>query len=326
MKFDISYGRLNAVVFVSIALPFLIFSCRKNDPQINESGLPNTYCTTLPSEYDNHIGWITTQTELPRQIRPCFNPLNSDEIVFQEDSEEGESGVFKYNMLTKEKTLLAQGSLVSQPSWGVNDWILLVFYDFNVWRIKSDGTGLEQLTTEGGYYSPKWNSEGSHFMTYTPFKADVSYIHNTGGEVTDSIPFDVRHFYSTEISPYIISHHQNQYSLFDSTINTVVFDHQFQSEWGGSSSGSVLWRDENNLIYANSDGIFTSSYNYQQIARLVEGCNSVSYSHGDINQEKTQMIWAFSKKEYIGSGIVKVETVLQLMDVDGNIILNNVLE
>lgn len=328
MQNDKTYSRLCTIgILIPIVLSFLLFSCRKDKLQVDNTHENQiNHCIPLPSAYDDHIGWITFQTELPRQLRPCFNPSNSDEIVFQEDSEVGESGVFKYNMLTKEKTLLAQGALVSQPSWGVNDWILLVFYDYNVWRIKSDGTGLEQLTTSGGYYSPKWNFEGTHFITYTPFKHGISYIHNSDGEVTDSIPFDVMHHYSFEITPYIASQHGNQIQIFDYMQNEVIFEHQQLSEWGSISSGSVFWKDHNHLIYSHPDGIFNSRYNFDQTNRLVEGCNSVSYSHGDINHLKNQMIWAFSQREYIGYGIVKIKTVLQLMDIEGNVIDKNVLE
>src|SRR5690554_1112618 len=105
-----------AFPLIGLTIFFLFISCRKNELNLNEQ---NQQCIPFPPEYYNHVGWITTQTELPRQLRPCFNPNNSNEILYQEDTNEG-TGIYKYNLLTKEKTLIIEESIVSQPSWGLN--------------------------------------------------------------------------------------------------------------------------------------------------------------------------------------------------------------
>ncbi len=317
-------------VFISLTLiifAVLLTSCRKDNSLVQDEDELNTnQCVPLPPEYHEVIGWMTFQSELPRQLRPCFNPTNSNEIVFQEDSESGTSSVYKFNLINKEKTFLAEGPVVSQPSWGVNDWILLVFYDFNVWRIRPDGTDLERITEGGGFYSPKWNADGTRFVTNLPFQPDFSLVHDVNGEITDTLMFDVRHSYTLEKDPYIVVHHQSLYRVYDRSVNDIVSEYQFQSFWGGGGSGSVFWKDDYSLVFSNPDGIHSADYGYQQLCRLVDACNSVSYLHGDINSEKTQMIWSHSQREYIGSATVKIKTKLQLMDVNGNVLMDDVLE
>lgn len=296
---------------------FLFISCRKNELNPNEQ---NQQCIPFPPEYYNHVGWITTQTELPRQLRPCFNPNNSNEILYQEDTNEG-TGIYKYNLLTKEKTLIVEESIVSQPSWGLNNWILLVFYDFNVWRVRPDGTELEQLTSEGGYYSPKWNVTGERFMTYTPGQQGYSYIHEANGVVIDSIPFNVRNSYTWQKPDHIISHFENIYKLYEISSNAVIAEYEHTLS---SGAGSVFWVGSEKIIYSNPNGIYTSNSLYQNISKLVDACDSRSYGIGDINHEKTLMIWTTSNKEYIGGGVVKVNTKLQLMDMNGNVIIEDI--
>lgn len=302
-------------------------SCRKDHSLVQDDDeLKPNQCVPLPPEYHDVIGWMTFQSELPRQLRPCFNPMNSNEIVFQEDLESGTSGIYKFNLITKEKIFLTEGPLVSQPSWGVNDWLLLVFNDFNVWRIRSDGTGLERITEGGGFYSPKWNVNGTGFVTNLPFQPNFSLVHDINGEIIDTLLFDVRHSYTLEKDPYIVVHHQSLYRVYDRSANNIVSEYQFQSFWGGGGAGSVFWKDDYSLIFSNPDGIHSTDFGYQQLCRLVDACNSVSYSHGDINNEKTQMIWSRTQREFIGSATVRITTRLQLMDVSGNVLMADVLE
>lgn len=302
-------------IFILIAL----ISCRKEEPILLEA---YEQCTPLPPDYYNYVGWPTYHMELPRQLRPCFNPNNSNEIIFQEDVEDGISGVYKYNLETKEKTLVVEGMIVRTPSWGINDWILLVFNDFNIWRIKPDGTGLEQLTTGGGFYSPQWNASADKFMTYTPWQPDFSYIHNADGIIVDSIPYDVKNSYHWAAPDIIVSYYHHKLTVYDRTENTVITEYEHGAE---GSQSTVLWAGDDQIIWSNDNGIFTSNLAFTEIVHNVKSCNTRTYSLGAINPEKTEMIWTVSNIEYMGPGVTKTSTELQLFDIHGNLLIEDIV-
>lgn len=91
---------------------------------------------------------------------PCFNPENPDEIIYREHHfNTGEFWLCKLNLKTLEKDYIFQGGFWSSPRWGMNNWIIFSLSDANVYKIKSDGTGLQQLTSNGKSFAPGWSHD-----------------------------------------------------------------------------------------------------------------------------------------------------------------------
>ncbi|GAB2947645.1 hypothetical protein GCM10027048_10770 [Hymenobacter coalescens] len=53
--------------------------------------------------------------------------------------------------------------VVSGPDWSRRGWLLLVRSGGQVWKVKSNGDSLTQLTSQGYHYSPSWNPAGTEF-------------------------------------------------------------------------------------------------------------------------------------------------------------------
>ncbi len=94
---------------------------------------------------------------------PCFNPNNPEQLAYCRD----ETTVFKpgyelwvIDFCTGERKMLVD-NLFYGLDWSIKDWLIYTATDQNIWKIKSNGDSLTQLTFVGAYNRyPKWSPNG----------------------------------------------------------------------------------------------------------------------------------------------------------------------
>jgi len=96
---------------------------------------------------------------------PCFNPNNKEEIAYMRKDHETFTGcnfeIWVLNYCTGETRFLTDGICYS-IDWSVKDWIVFTGEDRQLWKIKSDGDSLTQLTNSGSYNNfATWNKFGN---------------------------------------------------------------------------------------------------------------------------------------------------------------------
>ena len=105
------------------------------------------------------------------------SPNNNDEIVFLKKKVNGgwhESELYHFNLCSGEGNCIAVGGRLMD--WNIDDWLLLIQPDQNIYKIKTDGTGLQQLTFDGDYNNqPRWNPDGARFV-YTKVSNGKGYF------------------------------------------------------------------------------------------------------------------------------------------------------
>lgn len=138
----------------------MLFSCEENKLP------PGNDC---PSYIE---GWESTlqSTFIYRNYNfstPVFNPNNADEFAY---IRKPPLAVFNYE-LRKHKISTGEDNLISniyycgfQLNWSNTDWILFNQTVYDVWKVKSDGTGMIQLTSSGMNMNPSWKPDGSAFI------------------------------------------------------------------------------------------------------------------------------------------------------------------
>ncbi|MBL7771459.1 MAG: hypothetical protein JNM95_01205 [Chitinophagaceae bacterium] len=108
---------------------------------------------TYPEKYSYHF--------------PCTNPKNDFEICFcrMENNVQGfgSMDLFTYNFCTGKSKKIASNTMLS-VDWGVNGWIIFTGSDGNLYKIKSSGDSLKQLTSDGEAYSAKWSPDGNSYI------------------------------------------------------------------------------------------------------------------------------------------------------------------
>ena len=144
------------VILVWIGLSLFLLSCKEKEGTEE----PPAYCAACEPCERFYLPWSPIPypvKQLPQQrYSPCFNPNNGNEFVYvDEDREAKTSMLIKYNLLRQQQVmLLSKGSVVGQPKWGKNGWI--VFSNgTNIFKVRDNGDSLAQLTFEGINQNPE---------------------------------------------------------------------------------------------------------------------------------------------------------------------------
>lgn len=103
--------------------------------------------------------------DYPYPTAPCFNPSNSDEFVYREVSV-SKNSLVKFNRSTGEKKLLLDNfPMIGQPSWGRSGWVVFSTLQWKIFKIRDDGTGLQQISFTPRDIGPEFDPTG-RYITY----------------------------------------------------------------------------------------------------------------------------------------------------------------
>lgn len=111
------------------------------------------------------INFFGSEAKMYKQ--PCFNPLNPNEFVYYyKDFESSVFQLVKYNLQTKQKTVLAEPvSIHGQPKWSRKGWIAFTRvsgYVDHIFIVKDNGDSLRQFTQDKYNYDPAWDAKGEN--------------------------------------------------------------------------------------------------------------------------------------------------------------------
>ena len=302
--------------FLTVIL--LLYSCRKDKvPQISPENIIEEACDCIPLSTSN-IGVFDQYIQGEKYyLWPQFNPNNDNEIIYVETSPGNIKLLYKLNLVTLEKTLIFEGKMPYEPSWGFDDWILLNLMDYQIWKIKSDGTQLTQVTSNGAWFHPEWSLSDDKFIAYHGY-VDVNdfysgVVWDVNGAVIDSF----------EWSPTVGSWRHPLYYGGVSTEKVVVIDplaNQFISTLNtdpNKSYNSFNWISEYEALLTNIDGMYRYNIYTKDITKLKCSCSSRWYIGGTTNSSNTKIIYQLALLTRIDGGTVQEERELVIMNFDG---------
>ncbi len=110
--------------------------------------------------------------------KPQFNKQNANQIIYlrAEKDQPGKQSLFAYDLGSNQFWPLIHNHPqleVADFSCGPQGWILIQSKDFELWKMRANGTGLERMTfvkRDGFAYSPSWSGDGS-LISFTVKKA-----------------------------------------------------------------------------------------------------------------------------------------------------------
>ena len=159
-------------IAITFLMSLLFFACHKDDDEIiiapdcledylipvvelEDSSIFVCYfeCQTIYSS-DNPYNYYY----------PCFNPQDSDQLAYyHRDSSEYNNTyeLWVLDFCTGEQKMLVDDAFYGLD-WSIKDWLIYTASDQNVWKIKSNGDSLTQLTSTGIFNRyPRWNDKGN---------------------------------------------------------------------------------------------------------------------------------------------------------------------
>ena len=281
-----------------------VVSCVKDAPIP-----PEKSCNDLPASPP--IGW-NYQIDSPYFMFPYFNPINPDEILFQEKYS---SKLFRYNLVTQQRSLIYSGTNLFQPKWGKNDWILLNPVG-NIWKIKSDGDSLIILTNTHGDYAPEWNISGDKFCFYRSLGAfQKLIIADVNGTELETL----NNFYTEQSSwqhSNLIITTSGMYGLHSIDPYTDLITVLLQQD--EPTLESAVWLDNNvDILYTAENGIFKMNYQTKKITCILSSCSTRNYLFPTYSSISNKVIFQRLDQKAVNSSTVEISSRLFMMNPDG---------
>lgn len=170
----------NIVYIVLIVITFGVFSCCKNKKiniESKENDCPQMYDARSEPYINPYFGTLETGTTIPPNHiypekycywYPCINPNNEFEFCYLRRENGIQSSddmdLYKYNFCSGKSTLVTK-HVAYGIDWSVKDWIIFTGQNKDLWKIKSNGDSLTQLTFLGAFQNDAhWNTTGTMFI------------------------------------------------------------------------------------------------------------------------------------------------------------------
>jgi hypothetical protein len=177
-----------------LCLVLLVMACKKETQQPPSSNQligsgDSSECLPIVRP-DTTLSWLIGWSTY-RKMMPYFNPNNNDEFLYI-DRLPGSpfSDMCIYNLVTGESNCILSGqTYLYQPRWHANDWILFRGNGDNVFRIKSNGDSLLQITTSSVFQRPVWRPDGLAWISNNAvnFAGDID-VFDLEGNLIEVIP------------------------------------------------------------------------------------------------------------------------------------------
>lgn len=172
----------------------LFFSCKKDTIETTPlPAQPGSYpfvCedTALNRKIDTVSQWANDINYYGKHSvwRVLYDNQDPDIIYYLTTEASGNPHhLWKYNRKTKTKTWLDK-NVLNNIRINRNGWLAYDKFDLNIYKIKTNGDSLTQLTSDGGGW-PEWSEDGNYLFYLSRSSSNIFKINNSGVK-TDSIP------------------------------------------------------------------------------------------------------------------------------------------
>ncbi len=163
---------MKKIYYISLPLLLIVLGCKHPPieiPVICEEVVfyPADSCHIIPPS-PSSFGYDIQPLPFG-QRRPVFNPNDPDEILYLHVNSDPFTRFYTelwvLNLCTGKKRYVTDKASFN-PDWSIKDWIIFEDYSFQLWKIKSNGDSLTQLTFQHQHNQPTWSPNGSSFLHY----------------------------------------------------------------------------------------------------------------------------------------------------------------
>jgi hypothetical protein len=278
-------------------------------------------------------GGISTIRQKPVQNHsPCFNPNNSNEIIYVKE-DNGKYQLVKFNTQSKVVSLLLDSTIiVGQPKWGKNGWIVFSKLDLNVYLIKDNGDSLKQITWYFENNYPSFLGDDKIFFSVsaeTSLGASGNKIIDWFGNRIDSLKakdlggtFGINDINTNQIIASSICDNKSNCAIKYFDIGTKNYNSVYEFESSGRNAiTGIFWHPNNDDIFYSTyrEGLFKVNKNTKEVIKIKCGCDSRSYRYLSISSDGSKIIVErVDATDYQNkTGSWTEEGKIFIMDIDG---------
>lgn len=277
-------------IIYSTFLLVVIFACRKDTVPLIENG-DTENCDCVPVAQPS--GFSSGDTYIPDSVRINFvkwNPFNENQIAFINRSAGMTSSLMMYDYSTLTSSVLHVGNYISHIQWVKEDWIVFNTTNAQIWKVKTNGDSLTQVTSTGSaWFHPVLSSTGDSLCvkrgtSYSPYPSMIFDV-NTA-TIIDSLPYTIDAGCWAH-SPYIGSVRADQLTVINPQ-NALIL-HEKKSDIFSNYLGSI-WKNQNELIVSNVNGIYRYNVMNETFDLIKCSCSSRFYAVGSISSDGTRLL------------------------------------
>lgn len=271
-------SKFHAPIYIMLLLGFVL-SCSKKKYSVKDE---NAICACQSfidlQDYYNLIALTDTSSVFNAR----YNPVNDNEIIYFKLNANMRE-LFRYNLATDQKVLIGSFPIINSIDWGINDWLLMEI-EGNIWKMKSNGNNLTQLTSDNNHFHPKWNFNSSKIMAYyfsTPTDEHFEML-NPNGVFIDSIkdPAIYKKYPNASVKHskewFISFTAPNYLHVVDLNNRQILRDLAFESI---KYISEVLWINDNEAILNSTYGLYHYTHSTNSLLKLRCQCPQKQYRY-----------------------------------------------
>lgn len=316
--------KLKNLILTTFALLLLWVAGCKKDPVIFPD---NSVCENFPTAPAG-IGYqYQSRNPTLNKWASCFNPNNASEIVFTTGDSIITSGnnLYTLNLNTGLKTYLVN-NVLGQPKWSVKNWIVFNRAGSQIWKIKSNGDSLTQLTFSNENYDPEWNPDGEKLVFRRVIGANYYFlIADKLGNPLDTIKNIVYSNGSWSNENKIaffssVNSNSNGIGCVDLN-NSNLFQQIFSKALTNSSKdfiSSMDWSNDSQFIFwCSGYGLYKTNVNTGTTTQLKYSCDRKSYLYPNISPDGQKIIVVRIDRKLLNQNTIYGESDLYMIDING---------
>lgn len=295
--------------FLLLAALYLLIQCCSVDPDLNPPcGEPGGW---------GHATIISPENK-PYRNAPSANPLNANAFSYIAD-DNGIEGYWKYDMISKQKYLIAEVDAWDAPDWSNKDWIVFGS-NSQIFICKSNGDSLKQLTFSSKNYEPSWSPSGDRIIFHS-LESNFRVIDMYGNIITN---YDST-IYAGNLASWSPDGQKiafiSTYNEFDKSLIAYFFINEpykiyylegTEIRYDGSGIlGPLDWYPDSQTILFNYWGeVYSVNIVSGEISLVKKGLNCMSYYYHTILPDGKSFITVRSESTY------DAETNTEFLDYD----------
>ena len=251
-------------------------------------------CVSIPEipGYSNGYNYLYESEVIST---PIFNPNDDNEILYVVRSFSlNEKRLVKYNLVTKEKTILFTGEMFGFPAWSKLNWIVFDNGYNGLYRIRPDGSNFSLFTADGYQFSPAFNEAGDKLLTFHAFANQYQYtckIWNIDGLLIDSMNYKVNQEPRWKRQNNIAFRSDDKIFILDPETKEIIKTHEtFLGSFQIYSHG-FAWLNEDYAIVEHGFNIKKLNVQTGELTKLFSSCDSRRYLVSDANGDGSKVIF-----------------------------------
>ncbi len=258
--------------------------------------VPDTNCVEIPPQ--GSFGYFYEYMDLDHSAA-SFNPKNNEELVCIRHRNGLPDGLVILNTKNQAIQTLLEGQVRYYPEWSEKGWIVFCREDNQIWKIRSNGEDLTQLTFEIDDWNirPSWihNGEKILFVSHRSLENGRLFIMDENGKGVQMIP-------NTKACSQAFMSKDNQYIIYGRTLTSSATVEIMDVESGQQtvirdlvrpSLVGATWHSirQDIVVWSEFETIYAMNIHTNQIVQLKTSCSSERYFNLDFKADGFSFIY-----------------------------------